>query len=69
MPKIPNLKFYIAFFEDTPDHLYNSHFMVDFDLIPMGQQTLYLNLRRFWEVTFVCFQGSWEEMIDGIGAM
>ena len=33
----------------------SNHFMVGFDLIPVGHQIL--NLCRFREVTFVCFQG------------
>ena len=41
--------------------------MVDFNFIPVGHQIL--NLSRFWEVTFVCFQGSWEEVNDAGGAI
>ena len=46
--------------------LINNLFMVDLDLIPMGHQIV--DLSKFWEVTFVCFQGR-EEMIDAIGAI
>ena len=47
--------------------LINNPFMVDFDLILVRHQIL--NLSRFWEVTFVCFQGSLEEMVYAIGTV